>query len=230
MLESRVREVIENVARAAEASGRRPEDVTLVAASKVQTAETVREAAAAGIRVFGENRVQELTEKLSKDAYAGCEIQFIGHLQTNKVKQVVGKVSLIQSVGSLHLAQAIEARAAALDIIQPVLVEINIGREEDKSGIMPEELEQILPQLAEMRHLQVKGLMTIGPKPENADDNRGFFSKMRQLFLDNSEKRWDNISMEILSMGMSTDYMEAISEGANMVRVGTAIFGPRPKI
>jgi len=227
-LQERAAAVFSAVRDAALASGRAPEEVTLVAASKMQTPETVRAAAAAGIRVFGENRVQELTEKLAADAYADREIQFIGHLQTNKVKQVVGKVSLIQSIGSLHLAQAVEKQAAALNVVQPVLVEVNIGREEEKSGVMPEQLPRILEEMDRMPHVKVRGLMTIGPKPENSNDNCKYFAEMRQLFLDNSQKQWDNNSMEILSMGMSTDYREAIAAGATMVRVGTAIFGPRP--
>ncbi len=220
-----VRRVQENIARAAAAAGRDPEDVTLVAASKTQSAEKIREAFAAGIRVFGENRAQELRDK--REAYEGARVHMIGHLQTNKASMVAGRCDLVQSVDSLHLAEALDRAAAKAGCVQDVLCEINIAREADKSGLDPDALDGFLDEFGRFDHLRLRGLMTIGPKPESETANMKYFENCYALFLDKRRKSCNNIVMDILSMGMSRDYEAAIRCGATMVRVGTAIFGPR---
>ena len=228
-LEEKVAQVKANIAAAAREVGRDPSEITLVAATKVQTSDTIRQAIAAGVTICGENRVQEMTAHLDDDAYAGAALHFIGHLQTNKVKQVVGRVDLIESVGSEHLLDAIEAQAAKLDLVQDILLEINIGGEESKSGISPEELPALAQKAAASPHVNLRGLMAIPPVAEGPDGNRPFFAKMRQLFVDISSKMSDNgTTIDCLSMGMSGDYEDAVREGATLVRVGTALFGPRP--
>ena len=228
-LEEKVAQVKANIAAAAREVGRDPSEITLVAATKVQTSDTIRQAIAAGITIRGENRVQEMTSHLDDDAYAGAALHFIGHLQTNKVKQVVGRVDLIESVGSEHLLDAIEAQAAKLDLVQDILLEINIGGEESKSGISPDELPALARKAAACPHVNLRGLMAIPPVAEGPDGNRPFFAKMRQLFVDIRDKMSDNgITIDCLSMGMSGDYEDAVREGATLVRVGTALFGPRP--
>ncbi len=204
-----------------------PEGVLLVAASKMNGPEAVREAVAAGVDACGENRVQELLEKNAAGAYAGAQVHFIGHLQRNKVKQVVGLCDLIQSVDSEELLQLIEKRAAALGIRQDVLLEVNIGGEAAKSGVAPAGLEALLRAAAPLEHVSVRGLMTVPPICAEKDETRRYFSAMYKLFVDIGRKKYDNICMDFLSMGMSADYREAVAEGANMVRVGTAIFGAR---
>lgn len=234
MTEQERREIWTNVARAKEraaqaavAAGRAPEEITLVAATKMNNAERVREAIAAGIRVCGENRVQELLEKYEQNAYEGSQLHFIGTLQTNKVKYLIGKVSMIESVSSLKLARVIEKEAAKAGICQDILLEVNIGREESKLGIDPDELEEVLMQINSLEHLNVRGLMAIPPKTEPNQEKTLYFDRMYQLFIDISKKKYDNISMDCLSMGMSADYPEAISCGATIVRLGTTIFGAR---
>lgn len=222
-----VKDVKSKIAAAAVACGRKPEDILLCAATKMNDADRVREAVAAGIDICGENRVQELVEKNALGAYEGCPLHFIGHLQKNKVKQVVGAVSLIQSVDSLQLLEVINRRAESLGIRQDVLLEVNIGAEEAKSGFAPEELDNVLSEIGSFGSVRVRGLMAIPPICQNPEDNRPYFSKMRQLFIDIGAKKYDNSSMDFLSMGMSADYEVAISEGANIVRVGTGIFGAR---
>lgn len=204
-----------------------PEGVLLVAASKMNGPEAVREAVAAGVDACGENRVQELLEKNEAGAYAGAQVHFIGHLQRNKVRQVVGLCDLIQSVDSEELLQLIEKRAAALGIRQNVLLEVNIGGEAAKSGVAPAGLEALLRAAAPLEHVSVRGLMTVPPICAEKDETRRYFSAMYKLFVDIGRKKYDNICMDFLSMGMSADYREAVAEGANMVRVGTAIFGAR---
>lgn len=228
-LEEKVAQVKANITAAAREVGRDPSEITLVAATKVQTSDTIRQAIAAGITICGENRVQEMTAHLDDDAYAGAALHFIGHLQTNKVKQVVGRVDLIESVGSEHLLDAIEAQAAKLDLVQDILLEINIGGEESKSGISPQELPALAEKAAACPHVRLRGLMAIPPVAEGPDGNRPFFAKMRQLFVDIRGKMSDNeTTIDCLSMGMSGDYEDAVREGATLVRVGTALFGPRP--
>ena len=225
-----VQRVMERIRQAALAAGREPGEITLCAATKVQTDETIRAAIAAGVRVCGENRVQELVAHLAADAYAGAEqVHFIGHLQTNKVRQVVGRVELIESVGSEHLLEAIEAQAAKLELVQDILLEVNIGGEASKSGISPEELSALAAQAVGSPHVRLRGLMAIPPVAAGPDGNRPFFTKMRQLYVDIRSQMDDNkTSFDCLSMGMSGDFEDAVREGATLVRVGTALFGPRP--
>ena len=205
---------------AARETGRTGADITLVGASKMNDAAACQEAIAAGIDALGENRVQEMTAKLAEDAYRGAPLHFIGHLQRNKVKQVVGKVSLIQSVGSPELL------AEKLGIVQDILLEVNIGGEEAKSGFAPDAVEQAAAQAKTLAHVRVRGLMTIPPADATREENMAYFQKVRALYVDISRKMYDN-GLEYLSMGMSGDFADAIRAGANMVRVGSAIFGAR---
>ena len=228
-IKEHVQAVQAKIEAAALAAGRDPKEVTLCAATKVQTDDTIRAAIAAGIRVCGENRVQELTAHLEADAYAGARVHFIGHLQTNKVKQVVGKVELIHSVDSDRLLRAIDAQADKLGIRQDILLEVNIAREESKGGCLPEEVPALAELAQSLGHLRLRGLMAIPPISPEPGANRPYFAAMRQLFVDIREKMSDNqTDMDCLSMGMSGDYEDAIREGATLVRVGTALFGPRP--
>lgn len=222
-----VKLIKENIAAAAMRCGRDPKEIKLVAATKMNDADRVREAIAAGVDICGENRVQELTEKLAQGAYDGCPLHFIGHLQKNKVKYIVGKVELIHSVDSVSLAQEINRRAAALGITQDILLEVNIGAEENKSGFAPEELANALDEIAQFSSVRVLGLMAIPPICEISENNRVYFKRMKQLFIDIGQKKYDNVTMLHLSMGMSADYEVAVEEGANLVRVGTGIFGAR---
>ena len=212
---------------AAIAAGRDPKEILLCAATKMNDADAVRQAIAAGIDLCGENRVQELTAKLKENAYEGAPVHFIGHLQTNKVKQVVGKVDVIQSVDSLRLLKAINAEAAKQCIIQSILLEVNVGGEESKSGFAPDEVLPLLEQISEFPHIFVRGLMTIPPISQNPGDNRKFFQKMLQLSVDITAKKYDNVLVNCISMGMSDDFEDAVACGSTMVRVGTAIFGKR---
>ena len=201
--------------------------VLLVAATKMNDPETIQRAIAAGIDASGENRVQEMMEKLEQGAYEGAPLHFIGSLQKNKVKFVVGNCDLIHSVNSVSLLEAINKRAAALGIVQDVLLEVNIAREESKTGFLPELLPAFLETAAALGSIRVRGLMAIPPIQKKVGENRQYFAQMRQLFIDIGEKKYDNVSMDFLSMGMSNDFEDAILEGANVVRVGTAIFGAR---
>ncbi len=201
--------------------------VLLVAATKMNDADRVREAIAAGVDGCGENRVQEFLEKDALGAYDGCPKHFIGHLQRNKVSKIVGRVDLIQSVDSAELLRLIEQRAAALGIVQDILIEISVAGEAQKSGIAPEELSTLLSAAAKCPHIAVRGLMCVPPIVPEGGSNRPYFALMRQLFVDNSGKKYDNVSMDFLSMGMTDDYTDAVAEGANMVRIGSAIFGRR---
>lgn len=225
-LAERIALVNEKIAAAARQAGREPSEVTLVAATKVQTSDTIRQAIAAGVTICGENRVQEMTAHLDDDAYAGAALHFIGHLQTNKVRQVVGRVELIESVGSEHLLEAIEAQAAKLELVQDILLEVNIGGEEAKSGFAPEETEAAAVLARELPHVRVRGLMTIPPVETVPHGNLVYFEKMHRLYVDINGKIYDN-KLEYISMGMSGDFADAIRAGSNMVRVGTAIFGAR---
>ena len=221
-----IRSVRERIARAAERAGRRPEDILLVGASKMNDAAACREAVAAGIDALGENRVQEMTAKLAENAYAGAPLHFIGHLQRNKVKQVVGKADLIQSVGSLELLDEIEKTAARLETVQDILLEVNIGQEAAKSGFPPAEVLSAAQAALERSHVRTLGLMAIPPADASREENLRYFDKVRALFIDMNEKLFHN-GLQHLSMGMSGDYQDAIRAGATMVRVGTAIFGSR---
>ena len=227
-LQERVKSVIERVNNAAVQAGRDPSEITLVAATKMNDAERVQAAIEAGIRVCGENRVQELQEKYEQNAYDGADLQFIGTLQTNKVKYLIGKVSLIQSVGSVHLGEAIAKEAEKRGVCQDILLEVNIGREAAKSGLPPEELHDAIVKLSAKKSLHIRGLMAIPPVADEKTKNSNYFTEMRQVFIDILTKKYDNVDMDYLSMGMTNDFETAIACGANMVRVGTAIFGKRP--
>lgn len=226
--------IAENIARiraqmneAAVSCGRDPKEIQLCAATKMNDADAVREAIAGGVDCCGENRVQELAAKEAQNAYAGAPVHFIGVLQTNKVKQVVGHVDLIQSVDRRNLMEAIEKEAAKKDLLQDILLEINIGGEESKSGFRPDEVFQILEEFPHFPHLRVRGLMAIPPVSRQEGDNLKFFKEISQLSVDIVRKKYDNVTMECLSMGMSDDFADAIAAGSTMIRVGTAIFGAR---
>ena len=223
--------IAENVAairqeleKAALAAGRDPGEIKLCAATKMNDAEAVRQAIAAGVDCCG---VQELTQKLAQHAYDGAPVHFIGHLQTNKVKQVVGKVALIQSVDSLRLLCAIDAEARKQGIVQDILLEINIGQEESKSGFREEEILPLLEKIGDFPNICVKGLMAIPPISQNSGDNLKYFQKISHLSVDIKAKKYDNVTVKCLSMGMSGDYQDAIRCGSTMIRIGTAIFGAR---
>ena len=218
--------VREEIAAAAKEAGRDPGEITLVGASKMNDAAACREAIAAGIDALGENRVQEMTQKLSENAYDGAPLHFIGHLQRNKVKQVVGHVSLIQSVGSLELLDEIEKVAANRGLVQDILLEVNVGGEEAKSGFAPADTEAAAEAALSRSHVRVLGLMTIPPANADRDSNMRYFKEVRALYVDIDRKMFHN-ELKYLSMGMSGDFADAIRCGANMVRVGTAIFGAR---
>ncbi len=222
----------QNIADAANAAGRNAQEITLLAATKTRDAQTVRAVIAAGITTVGENRVQEMTEKLAQNAYLGASLHFIGQLQTNKVKQVASRVELIHSVDTLRLAAEIEKVVGRLweqdktTAAQDVLVEVNIGGEYSKGGVEPPELPAFLEQLAGFAHLRVRGLMCIPPPARTPDEARRYFAAMKSLF-DRNTRLLDASGAPILSMGMSDDYEQAVREGATLVRVGTALFGPR---
>ena len=219
----RIRQEIDTAARE---TGRTGKDITLVGASKMNDANRCREAIAAGIDALGENRVQEMTEKLKENAYDGAPLHFIGHLQRNKVKQVVGKAVLIQSVSSRELLDEIEKTAAKMELVQDILLEINIGGEEAKSGFALEEAAQAAAYAASLPHIRPRGLMTIPPVEVKKGGNIPYFEKVYRLFVDIGKEMYDN-EWQYISMGMSGDYADAIRCGANMVRVGSAIFGAR---
>ena len=208
-------------------AGRDPKEIQLCAATKMNDADAVRQAIAAGVDCCGENRVQELVQKSRENAYEGAPIHFIGHLQTNKVKQVVGHVDLIQSVDRLNLLEAIQKEAARQNIQQEILLEVNIGNEESKSGFHSSEILPLLEHISDFPNIRVRGLMAIPPISQNSGDNRKFFQEMFALSVDIMRKKYDNVTMDCLSMGMSDDYVDAIACGSTMIRVGTAIFGAR---
>ena len=220
MIKENVANIRKALEEAAVKAGRDPGEITLCAATKMNDAARVQQAIAAGVDWCGENRVQELTEKASQNAYEGAPVHFIGHLQTNKVRQVVGKVDLIQSVDSMRLLEAINKEACKLGICQDILLEINVAAQESKTGFAPEELTQTLAAAGQMEGVRVIGLMAIPPASQNPGDNIPWFTKMRQLF-----ECVPNAT--VLSMGMSDDFADAIACGSTMIRVGTAIFGRR---
>lgn len=224
MIAENIKTIRANIAAALGGAERR---VLLVAATKMNDAAAVREAVAAGVDACGENRVQEFLEKDAQGAYDGCPKHFIGRLQHNKVNKLVGRVDLIESVDSAALLRLIDRRAAALGIRQDVLLEISIAGEAQKSGAAPAELPALLDAAAACPAVSVRGLMCIPPIQSFPGENRRYFAAMRQLFVDNSGKKYDNVSMDFLSMGMTDDYADAVAEGANMVRIGTGIFGRR---
>lgn len=215
------------MAEAARAAGRDPAEILLCAATKMNDAARVREAVASGVDCCGENRVQELTEKQPLGAYEGCPVHFIGRLQTNKVNKVVGKVDLLQSVDRMELLEAVNKTALRLGVRQEILLEVNIGAEPQKGGFSPEETRALAARMREFPGVFLRGLMAIPPISEKKGDNCKYFAKMRNLFIDIAGEKYDNVSMVCLSMGMSDDFEDAIAEGSTMIRVGTAIFGPR---
>lgn len=217
----------ERIAEAAQKVGKSREDITFLAATKTVEPEVINHAISLGLDHIGENKVQELLSKYDSYNLEKCSLQFIGHLQTNKVRQIVDKVDLIQSVDSVKLANEIAKQSLKLNKTTDILVEVNIGREENKSGVYPENLEELLCEISEIEGVSVKGLMTIPPICDNKHKISKYFNNMHNIFIDISQKKLDNISMTILSMGMSADYYEAILEGANMVRIGSSLFGAR---
>ncbi len=217
----------EKIAEAAMKAGKTREDITFLSATKTVEPEYINYAISLGLSYIGENKVQELLSKYDQYNLENCSLQFIGHLQSNKVRQIVGKVDLIQSIDSMKLAKEVSKCSLKNNITSDILVEVNIGKEENKSGVMPEMLEELVEEISTLPAVNVKGLMTIPPICEKKDEIRRYFEKMNRLFLDISSKKLDNVSMDILSMGMSSDYYEAILEGANMVRIGSALFGNR---
>ena len=212
---------------AARAAGRDPAEILLCAATKMNDAERVKEAVAAGVDCCGENRVQELTAKQPLGAYEGRPVHFIGHLQTNKLNKVVGKVDLIQSVDRLELLEAVNRTALRLGVRQEILLEVNVGEEPQKGGFTLGEAGELAARMGEYPGVFLRGLMAIPPISEKKGDNCKYFAKMRNLYIDIARKKYDNVSMVCLSMGMSDDFEDAIAEGSTMIRVGTAIFGPR---
>lgn len=226
MVTENLKAVEEKIRKACERSGRDRGEVTLIAVSKTKPVEMMEEAMESGIRVFGENKVQEI---LKKEVLLPEDVQWhlIGHLQRNKVRQIAGKVAMIHSVDSLRLAEQIQKEYEKLGQTAQILIEVNVAREESKFGLMPEETEETIRKIAEMPNIQVCGLMTIAPFVEDPEENRIHFRNLRKLLVDINAKNIDNISMNELSMGMTGDYEVAIEEGATFVRVGTGIFGSR---
>ena len=226
-IEENVRRIRQEIAQAALAAGRDPSHIQLCAATKMNDAQAVRRAIQAGVDCCGENRVQELVAKQAENAYAGVPVHFIGHLQTNKVRQVVGQVDLIQSVDSGRLLQAINNEAQRRGIVQNVLLEVNIGGESSKSGFLADEILPFMENIAQYPNVCVMGLMAIPPISQKKGDNVKFFQKISDLCVDIRGKKYDNVKVDCLSMGMSGDFADAIACGSTMVRIGTAIFGAR---
>ena len=219
-------EVRENIQKACEKAGRSPQEVTLIAVSKTKPLFMLEEAYEAGARDFGENKVQEILEKHPKMP-EDARFHMIGHLQRNKVKQVLPHAVLIHSVDSYRLAEQISQDAGKLGITAKILLEVNVAKEESKFGMMPEEVEEMAGQIAALPHLKIEGLMTIAPFVDDPEENRPVFRKLYQLSVDIKKKNIDNVNMSVLSMGMTGDYQVAVEEGATMIRVGTGIFGAR---
>ena len=226
-IEENVRRIRQEIAQAALAAGRDPAQIQLCAATKMNDARAVRRAIQAGVDCCGENRVQELVAKQAENAYAGVPVHFSGHLQTNKVRQVVGQVDLIQSVDSARLLQAINNEAQRRGIVQNVLLEVNIAGESSKSGFLADEILPFMENIAQYPNVCVMGLMAIPPISQKKGDNVKFFQKISDLCVDIREKKYDNVKVDCLSMGMSGDFADAIACGSTMVRIGTAIFGAR---
>ena len=226
MLAENLQQVNANIEKACAAVSRDPGEVTLVAVSKTKPVSMLEEIYAEGIRTFGENKVQELTEKYDQ-LPADIKWHMIGHLQRNKVKYIVGKVSLIHSVDSYRLAEEINIQAKKHQVTVPILIEVNVAGEDTKFGVRPEETLRLVEEIASLENVRIQGLMTIAPFVEDPEENRVHFRRLKQLSVDIDSKNIDNVHMEILSMGMTNDYMVAIEEGATMVRVGTGIFGAR---
>ena len=226
MITENLEQVRKNIEEACRAVNRDPGEVTLISVSKTKPVSMLQEAYDAGARVFGENKVQEIMDKYPQ-LPSDIRWHMIGHLQRNKVKYIVDKVALIHSVDSVRLAETIDKEAEKHGVIANILIEVNVAKEESKFGLMPEEVPEFVEKIAGFPHIRVKGLMTIAPFVENPEENRPIFAHLRKLSVDIAKKNIDNITMSILSMGMTNDYQVAIEEGATMVRVGTGIFGAR---
>ena len=226
MLKENLANVEKNIEQACKNAGRSRDEVTLIAVSKTKPVEMLQEIYDENIRDFGENKVQELCSKMEQ-LPSDIRWHMIGHLQRNKVKYIVGKVELIHSVDTYRLAEEINIQAKKQNVIVPILVEVNIAHEESKFGISAEDAILLVEEISKLENIRIKGLMTIAPYVENPEDNRLYFRKIKQLSVDITNKNIDNVFMEILSMGMTGDYMVAIEEGATMVRVRTGIFGER---
>ena len=226
MLKENLANVEKNIEQACKNAGRSRDEVTLIAVSKTKPVEMLQEIYDENIRDFGENKVQELCSKMEQ-LPSDIRWHMIGHLQRNKVKYIVGKVELIHSVDTYRLAEEINIQAKKQNVIVPILVEVNIAHEKSKFGISAEDAILLVEDISKLENIRIKGLMTIAPYVGNPEDNRLYFRKIKQLSVDITNKNIDNVSMEILSMGMTGDYMVAIEEGATMVRVGTGIFGER---
>lgn len=226
ILTENLNEVECRIADACKRAGRKRDEVTLIAVSKTKPVEMLKTVYHAGVREFGENKVQELCEKYG-ELPGDIHWHMIGHLQRNKVKQIIGKACLIHSVDSLRLAEQIEADAAKLHCVVPILIEVNVAQEESKFGLAISEVEEFIRSVAGFSHISIKGLMTIAPYVKNPEENRIYFRKLKHLSVDIASKNIDNVYMDILSMGMTNDYEIAIEEGATLVRVGTGIFGAR---
>lgn len=226
MLIENLNEVRRNIKNACERANRNYDDVTLIAVSKTKPVEMLQEVYDDGVREFGENKVQELSQKIEEMPH-DINWHMIGHLQTNKVKYIVGKTKLIHSVDSLKLAEEIQRQAEKNNVEVDILIEVNIAEEESKFGIKKEETLELIRAISSLNRVHIKGLMTIAPYVENAEDNRLFFRSIKDLSVDIKQQNIDNVNMNVLSMGMSGDYEVAIEEGATMVRVGTGIFGER---
>lgn len=226
MIRENILEIQEKINAACRRAGRSSEDVTLIAVSKTKPAEAVREAINCGMADFGENKVQELCDKIEV-INEKVRWHLIGHLQTNKVKYIVDKVYLIHSVDSLRLAEKIQDEAEKKNVDVNILIQVNVANEATKFGLSPEETPDVIEKIAKLPNVHIKGLMTIAPFSETGEENRQFFRKLKQLSVDINEKNIDNVSMSVLSMGMSHDFETAIEEGATYVRVGTSIFGER---
>lgn len=226
MLKENLQQVEERIAQACARAGRDRSEVTLIAVSKTKPVEMLQEVYDAGIRTFGENKVQEICEKYDR-LPQDIAWHMIGHLQRNKVRQVIDKAALIHSVDSYRLAQEISVQAQKKNLQMPILIEVNIAEEESKFGISADDTIRLVEEIAALPNLQIRGLMTIAPYVTDAEENRLYFRQIKQLSVDIKNKNIDNVSMDILSMGMTGDYEVAIEEGATMVRVGTGIFGAR---
>ncbi len=226
-VEENLKVIRERIAGAAADSGRKPEEVTLLAATKTVPVEIINHSIELGVRRIGENRVQELLGKYDSYRLDRCSLHFIGHLQVNKVKYLVGRVSMIESVDSVKLAKEISRLSVKKGTVTDILLEVNIGREESKSGVLPEKLPELLENVAVLEGVHIRGLMAIPPAGAPLEETRNYFSRMHQYFVDIKSKKIDNVAMDCLSMGMSADYVEAIRAGANQVRIGTALYGPR---
>ena len=226
MLKENLDNVLKNIADSEERSGRKKGDVTLIAVSKTKPVEMIKEVYDLGVRDFGENRVQELTEKYDK-LPSDIRWHLIGHLQTNKVKYIIDKAYMIHSVDSLKLANEISREAVKHSVTANILIEVNVSGEESKFGVSPEDLEDLIRKISVLPAIRIRGLMTVAPYVVDSEENRQIFIKMKQFAVDITQKNIDNVNMDCLSMGMSGDYTVAVEEGATFVRVGTSIFGER---